>query len=436
MTPEGFQFVTKLGDADITSKAVEISKCLVGAAPGMYTHDLGATRQVGDAARLAASIRRRGGIMSKETLAAVSTALKIDSNRTETGLLPLFETIGWGEIKRKAGHGGKVEGFEERVPPGEDILSTLGKQWWEMEPTPIDEASVRALSLLSKRPHSKQAFASEIALDPKELTRTLEYGEQARYLGHFNSQDGEEVIWTPLYWAYNTESVQQFLQKQSDSGMQAIGHLAEELSKYPGKPRETIDPPKAKILGSGIWWGFFPTGKVTDRQKKTHEYVFASTPQFEADPKSDIFEKARMIVSCLRHGQYSAEVTQIRYPSLLLQKMRTNQMKPHSYADVQYAILVLNGVVKLEPTSQWYGGSWRVVFIDTPENELAADMAAQLIRGDTPLATTTEEAEARKVLTQGIYNYSAEQRKIKGASSIAATDEFERLVENVGKLQK
>jgi hypothetical protein len=422
--------VKKLDDADITSKAVEISKCLVGAGPGMYTHDLGVTREVGDAARLAASIRRRGGTMTKETLAAVSTALKVDSSRTESGLLPLFQRLGWGEIKWK---GAKVVGFEERVPPGEDILSTLGKSWWEMEPTSIDEASVKALSLLSKRPHSREAFASEIMLDNKELTRTLEYGEQARYLGHFNSQEVGEVMWTPLYWAYNSEGVQQFLEKQNDSGLQAIGHLAEELRRYPGRPKEEIDPSKSMMLRSGIWWGFFPTGKVTDRQRKTHEYVFASTPQFEADPKSDIFEKARMIVSCIRHGQYSAEVTKILYPSLLLQKMRTSQMKPHSYADVQYAILVLNGVVKLEPANTWFGKASRVVFIDTPENELAANMAAQMLRGDTPLATTMEEAEARKILTVGTYNYSAEQRKIRDTSSIAATDEFERLLENVRK---
>ncbi len=422
--------MTKLDDADITSKAVEISKCLVGAGPGMYTHDLGVTREVGDAARLAASIRRRGGTMTRETLAAVSTALKVDSSRTETGLLPLFQRLGWGEIRWK---GTKVVGFEERVPPGEDILSTLGKSWWEMEPTSIDEASVKALSLLSKRPHSREAFASEIRLGDKELTRTLEYGEQARYLGRFNSQEGGEIMWTPLYWAYNTEDVQQFLQKQSDHGLQAIGHLAEELRRYPGRPKEKIDSSKSMILGSGIWWGFFPTGKVTDRQRKTHEYVFASTPQFEADPKSDIFEKARMIVSCIRHGQYSAEVTKILYPSLLLQKMRTNQMKPHSYADIQYAILVLNGVVRLEPADSWFGKAWRVVFIDTPENELAADMAEQMLRGDTPLAATMEEAEVRKILTVGTYNYSAEQRKIRDASNIAATDEFERLLENVRK---
>lgn len=424
--------MTKVDDANITSKAVEISKCLVGAAPGMYTHDLGVTREIGDAARLAASIRRRGGTMTRETLAAVSTALKIDSRLTETDLLPLFEGLGWGELKKK---GVKVEGFIERVPPAEDILSTLGKSWWGLEPTAIDEASVTALSLLSKRPYAKDALASEIGLDEKELTRALEYGEQARYLGRFSSEeDGTEAIWTPLYWAYNAEKVQRFLQKQSQPNLLAIGHLAEQLKRYPGRPREKIDQSKASLLGAGIWWGFFPTGKVTDRQKKAHEYIFASTPQFEADPKSDIFEKARMIVSCIRHGQYSAEVTKILYPSYLLQKMRTNQMKPHSYADVQYAILILNGIVELEPAERWYGKSWKVVFIDTPENELAADMAEQMLRGEAPLATTKEEAEARKILTEGIYNYSAEQRRLKSASKIAATDEYERLLENVGRM--
>ncbi len=399
----------------------------------MYTHDLGVTREIGDAARLAASIRRRGGTMNRETIAAVSTALKIDSRLTETALLPLFENLGWGEVKTK---GSKLEGFIERVPPGEDILSSLGKSWWERDPTAVDEASVNALSLLSKRPYALDALVSEIGVNDVELGRTLDYGEQARYLGRFGSEDVREIIWAPLYWAYNAEKVQQFLQKQREPNLLAIGHLAQELRRYPGKPRENMDQSKAPLLGSGIWWGFFPTGKVTDRQKKVHEYVFASTPQFEADPKSDIFEKARMIVSCLRHGQYSAEITKIRYPLFLLEKLRSNQMKPHSYADVQYAILVLNGVVKLEPTERWYGKSWKVTFVNTPENELAADMAEQMLKGEEPVANTKEEAEARKILTEGMYNYSAEQRKLKTASKVAASDEYERLLQSVGGLAR
>jgi len=370
--------------------------------------------------------------MIPETIAAVSTALKIDSRLTETALLPLLQELGWGELEEKRG---KVKGFVERIPPAEDILSILGKSWWELEPTAIDEGSVKAVSLLSKRPYSKDALSSEIGLNEKELTRALEYGEQARYLGRFNSEeDGTEAIWSPLYWAYNAEKVQEFLQKQNQPNLRAIGALAEELKRYPGRPREKIDQSKALLLGAGIWWGFFPTGKVTDRQKKAHEYVFASTPQFEADPKSDIFEKARMIVSCIRHGQYSAEVTKILYPSFLLQKMRTNQMKPHSYAPVQYAILVLNGIVELQPLEKWYGKSWKVVFVDTPENELAANMAEQMLRGEGPLATTKEEAEAMKILTEGTYNYSAEQRKLKSATKIAAGDEYERLLETVGRM--
>jgi hypothetical protein len=426
----------KLDEANITARAVEISKCLVGTAPGMFTHDLGATRDVGDAARLAVSIRRAGEIISREAMAAVSSALKIDSRLVETNILPLFEELAWVEVKRE---GKRIENVIERIPPVEDLLPALGKAWRERQPTPVDEASLNALSSLSRRPYTREALLSELDVDEATFKTTVDYGEQARYLGTFMSQEYEaETIWTPLYWASNSEKVQEFLKRRKERDYESIADLAEELRKYPGRPKQHIDQSKfsASMLDGGIWHGLFPTGGVTDRQGNPHVYVFAPAPQFDTDPKSDIFEKARMIVSCIRHGQYDAEVTRILYPTSILQAMRTNSMKPHPYADVQYAILVHNGIIKLEPDSTRYGKAWRTIFIDSAENNAAADAAAQMLRGEQPFATSKEDAEARKILTQGMYTYSSEQRRLSAAKKIAAKQEFDRLLELIGTIGK
>ncbi len=420
----------KLDNAQITTKAVEIGKCLVGTIPGMFTHDLGVTRTIGDAARLAITVRQRGGEISQEQLAAVSTALKIDSRLTETDLVPLFDELGWWDVKRK---GRRVTGVVERIPPVEDVLGTLGEEWRNRAPTSIDEASLKALTLLSNRPYEKQALISELEVATDVLDGILDYGEQAQYLGELTSDStSEKIVYTPHYWARNAEKVSRFLEKQNEPGFSSIAKMTADFSQYPGLPLDRIDLTKYPLLMTGLANGFYPTGGVKDRSDKEFNYVFPPSPVFGIDPKDDMFEKARMIVSCIRHGQYHAEVSTIKYPQSILRAMRTNSMKPHPYAKIQYAILGLNQILLFEEASTRYGPAWRTIFNDTPENQVAADIADQMLRGQTPVPMANEEADAIKVLAQGSYNYSAEQRKIKTGQKIQAKNEYNRLMELVG----
>jgi len=424
----------KLNNAQITSKCVEISKCLLNAGVSLVSYDLATTRSLGDAARLAVSIKRVRDPIPREMLGAITTALKIDFRIAESELLPLLEQLNWVQVLRK---GKAIESIRETLPPAEDILSALGKVWQEKSPTVIDEASIISINELSKRPFARDSLISELGIKNNEFEAMFDYGEQARYLGKFTSKEyGVETIWTPLYWAGKVDKVLDFLQRQKDEQLNVIGSLTEKFKRYPGTPRENIDAKFVNIVDSGIWHGFFPAVEVKGRQGPAHEYVFAATPQFEVDPSKDIFEKARMIAACIRHGQHHAEVTKILYPRSILRAMRTNQMKPHPYANIQYAILVLNGIVRLEAASTRYGSAWRVVWIDTPENNLAADIADQLLMGEEVFAATKEELEASKILVQGVYNYSSEQRRLKTTQKVIAKNEFDELMERMGGVRR
>jgi len=420
----------KLNDAQVAAKCVEISKSLLNTQVGLVNYDLWVSRSVGDATRFAVSIRQVGEI-EPNTLAAISAALKIDFRITKSEILPLFEDFGWIAVRRK---GKTIKKIDEKIPPMEDVLSTLGQLWSEQKPTVIDVTTVKALSALAKNPASKEALLSNLDLKTEHFQTAFDYGQQARYFGSFKSIESEkEIIWTPLYWAGKIEKVLKFLEKQSEEKFEKLGSLTRNLVKYPGIPREKLSIPKtSKFLDSGIWHGYFPSVRVKDRHQKEHEYIFAATPQFEMDPKKDIFERARLIVSCIRHGQYHAEVTKIRYPRSILSAMRNNVMKPHPYADVQYALLVIHGIVRLEPARTGYGKAWRVVWIDSPENNLAADIADKLLAGEELVATSREELETREMLVQGVFNYSSEQRRIKTSKQIVAKKEFDRLMEYVG----
>lgn len=359
-------------------------------------------------------------------MAGIGNALKISYGTLRTNILNELEDLGWVQI---FGNGSKIEKIDENIPPLQDILTTLGKKWDEMEPSVIDRASVNSLSLLSKKPATKEALISELDINKEHLETTLGYGEQTSYLGTFKSETLEEdVVWTPLYWAGKMDDVLKFLNRQTYENFEIIGNITKGFLRYQGRPIDQIDKHRS-LIDAGVGQGYFPSVAVKNRNDVSHEYIFAATPNFEAEPKKDIFEKARLIVGCIRHGQYHAEVTKIKYPVNLLQALRENRLSAHSYAIIQYALLIANRICTYEPESTSYGTGYKILFNDTPENNLAADIAEEMLRGETPIAGAIDEPEARQLLMKGIFNYSAEQRQIKSAGKIVAKKEFARLME-------
>jgi len=337
-----------------------------------------------------------------------------------------LEDLGWVEIRWD---GRKIRRIDESIPPLEDVLSTLGKLWEEKSPTDIDVATVKSLSILTKKPATKEALMSETGVYGDQFENTLNYGVQTNYFDTFKSFEiEEEVVWTPLYWAGKVDRVLKFLKRQSYERFEKIETIARSLLKYPGKPSEHIRT-EQNLLKAGIGCGFFPSVGVKDRSGTQHEYVFAATPQFELDPKKDIFEKARLIVACVRHGQYHAEVTKIKYPVLLLRALRENRIKPHSYAKIQYALLIINRICTYKEVQRYYGPAYKPIFIDTPENKIAMDVAEELLKGDEPVSGSVDEPEVRELLTRGVFNYSSEQRQIRSATRVVAKKEFDRLLE-------
>ncbi len=422
--------MVNLNPAQITAKCVEVSKCLLNATGGLLYYDLGVTKDIGDAARLAVSIKQLQDRLEQKTLAGISAALKIDFRIVESKIIPLFQDLNWVSDVRLDNK--RLSSFIEQIPPTQDILSTLGKQWKEQNPTIIDEATINAISNLVQKPYGKAALISELNIEDEQFNLMFDYGKQANYMGVFKSNEGNtETIWSPLYWAGKTDKVLSFLQRQSNQKFDELALLTQEFKSFAGKPKRKISNPNSPLIEAGIWSGYFPSVGINDRQGDSHEYLFTASPQFEIDLKTDIFEKARKIVACIRHGQFDAEITKILFPRAILKAMRTSSMRPHSYANIQYAVLVLDGTIKLTK----YEGKYRIEWVNTPENNLAADIADQLLAGEEIISTSKEEIEAKKVLVQGIYTYSSEQRRIRALQEIKATKEFERLIELVSGIK-
>lgn len=411
--------------ADITAKCVEISKCLLDKQKGLYDYDLESSQNIGNLARFAANVRQSGTI-GDDQLAAIAATLKIDYRLIKTSMLPEMEELGWIQIFSK---NNKITKIDENIPPLQEVLNALGKKWEDSEPREVDRASIESISILSKNPYTKDALLSELGIADECLQTMLEYGESASYLGTFNSEILEkEVIWTPFYWADKSEKVERFLMGQHDDVLMSLGELTQEFKNFSGKPIELISKGLKPLVEAGIKQGFFPSVAVKNIDNYSHEYVFAATPHFGATENDDIFEKARLIVGCIRHGEYHAEISKIKYPVYLLQALRENRLAPHSYSLIQYSPLILARICKYEETSA-NPKKYKVTFVDSPENNVAANIAEEMLKGEEPYAGTVNEPEVRQLLVKGQYSYSAEQRKMRNAEDVAATHQFNRLME-------
>lgn len=420
----------KLEPVEITTKSVEISKCFSSFSPhNLATYYMNNTTTTGDAARLAVCIRSNGNFLSEQNLAGICTGIKVDFRLAKSEIIPLFEEFGWVQVKKD---GKKINKILETLPPTEDILNTLGKNWIENNPSELEEGSLNTLSELSLRPYSFEAIQSEFNISKNIFDMMLDYGEQARYFGRFTSMENQkETVWTPLYWAKNPEKVEKYLSRQSESNLQKIGDLSNKFKEFPGHPIDSIEKDDLKYVNSGIYHGFFPSIRIMNRKQEYYDYIFSARPQFDVNKDSDIFEKARMIVGCLRHGQFHAEISKIKYPRAILNSLKKDIMGSHSYANIQYAILALNGIVQFESDGYFTKVRW----IDTPENNLAAEVADLLLQSQESLAITEEELETQKILVQGIYNSSSEQRRLVTVENITAKNEFNKLMESITKVK-
>ena len=153
------------------------------------------------------------------------------------------------------------------------------------------------------------------------------------------------------------------------------------------------------------------------------------TPRAHFDTGMGVFEKAELIVASLRHGQYHADQSRIRSPLAILRALRTNVLKPHSHALIQYFPMKTHGVVNIRQVTAYFGKGYKVEWIDTPENNYAADIAQELLSTNIPVPASFEDVEVRQLALDGFFNYTSEQRKIIKTESIMADDEFKRLME-------
>ena len=401
----------------------------------MIGFDLKETISSGEIARLATQMRQMGQIKPimgrsvDERLSALGVALNLDPRITLNHIAKM-EEYNWLQIHKSKQ---SIRRVDEYIPPLNECLKTIGKDW-EDKSSKIDYTTVYGINSLSSRPYTKDALISELDIDEKTFLRSYDYGNQGNYLGTFRSTEYDiDLIWSPLYWLSNSESTKKFLAKQSFDDFDRLKELSSIVTQYPGKPFEKIRPDERVLLENGIRSGYFPSVAIKDDEGNHRKFVFGADSHFEIEPTKDIFEKARIVIACIRHGQHHAKYSRIRYPKSILKAIRTDSLGDHPYANVQYALLILNRICSTEETTSKFGTkSYKIHFISTPENRTAMDIAKiMLVKGVDENITSIPEAQINNVLTNGIFSTSSEERRDQIKTKIVAKDEYMRLMELV-----
>jgi len=152
---------------------------------------------------------------------------------------------------------------------------------------------------------------------------------------------------------------------------------------------------------------------------------FAFTPvQGVGKLEKALLEKARALVACVRYGQHYAGVTRIKYPLLILERLRTNRrLGAHSEILRQYSVLHKLGVGRIT-RDRFFAGRYNFDLIDTAENLRALDLAVQYLTVKEVTKADPKIDEARQLLLPGIYGSHTNTRmSLRGVKTTEMSEE-------------
>lgn len=421
--------MSKLEPKTIASKAIDIQKGLQDISVSIPHYYFNKTLRVGKSIRLAANIRGFEVIHPFDRLEMMAIELGIDPDQLRASILPTLEELNTVRIHRSSS--GKINRIEENVPPINKLLEASGKYWNELEPNVIERSGIQALNKASTCPIPLPKLRDDLGeLDDNNFNILMDCGKSGRFLNDYQSQTKEIIIYSPTIWDIRSDEILNFYSMLNERGRLEISKIAEKVKNYPGLPLESISTNK-ELLGEALACGFIEKGSTITR-KGTRNFLFFPTSKFklrhEGISRGDAFDKVKAIISCVRHGQHYAEITRIHYPSLLLERLlERGYLNPHSESRDQYAILELNGIMKIEKV----GSRWKPVLIDTDENKEALKAAIDIISTGEPMTQKLVEAQARSLLVSGSFidpvRNRARTKKLPVLSQASLRDMLEKL---------
>jgi hypothetical protein len=376
----------------IAGRLQEINEGLMSQSGGLVEAHFRKSKRIGAAARLCNVLRGQDVLDNYEMLAAAAGELGIFADTLDRAL-SVLEEIGYVTVHKS---GGDIKKVEERIPLLSDRYELIGQKWMDIGPSEIERATITVLDDLLIAPQRERDVQKKHNLDAKAFGIIADVGRSGAFYKTYTSPvDGSEVAFSPLYHDENPAALLRLFDKFPNSDVSVI---LRSIRAYQGKPIDNISDP---VLCEAIRTGCIPTPSVDSTGGKKH---FAFTPvQGVGKLEKSLLEKARAMVACVRYGQHYAGITRIRYPLLILEKLRTHRrLGAHSEILRQYSVLHKLGVGRIT-TDPRHSGRYVFELIDTDENLRALDLAIQYLTVKEVTKADPRVDEAKQLLLPGVY---------------------------------
>lgn len=343
------------------------------------------TLLIGKAASLAMHLRGLLYIKDYIQLEYAAASLGISSIELPTVLHEL-EEIGFISIVRS---GDNIRRIDIRVPEFRSGYTDLGERWKLIRPSEIEQASVDILNRLYAGPSERSALLKSIGLDCTQESIMIDVMGSGSLVST-QTVDGLPLIYTPLAVDGNPSVYLRWAKKFPGE----VANVMKILKAHQGMSLVDSQLKGNKALNDAILTGVLMPVEVNGATGK-QEFIFA--PHGTLSPEENvIMDKARAIVSCVRYGQRFSAGKSIKYPRLIIERLRDHKQFKRGHPDLfsQYGLLSEKLIAHPFETG---GGRWNIRIDDTYENMKALDVALEMMEhGETPSARI--DLDAKKAL--------------------------------------
>ncbi|MGA2668700.1 MAG: hypothetical protein ABSF32_07250, partial [Ignavibacteria bacterium] len=290
--------------------------------------------------------------------------------------------------------GDTIKRVDLRIPEFRSGYTDLGERWKLIKPSEIEEASILMLNTLLQGPKERENFVKSIGIGSSEESIIFDVMESGS-LVDTRTVDGKPMIYTPLAVDCNPIVYLQWAKKFPGE----VGNVLEILKNYQGLPLQELIKYKNKALNEAILTGVLMPVEVNGATG-TQRFVFAPHGNLTQE-ESVVMDKARAILSCVRYGQNYAKNVPIKYPRLILERLRSDKRFKKGHPDLitQYGLLVEKLIGRIVDEG---GQRYNLVIYDTAENLKALDIALEMLQhGETPGAKIDLEAQNALLSSSG-----------------------------------
>ncbi len=282
--------------------------------------------------------------------------------------------------------GRTIKGYVPDVPYFENLYEKLGTvATSDQSLTEHEQFALTVQCQLAASPMSRnQAF--NLGAERKLVETVLDIGVNGGFLVERRAR-GKQILLSPSYYA---ESHDAYADLIADKGQKKVARVLGLIKANQGWPLELIlkqaelngtklDADDVAILVRLCGDGFLAPPMISTAHAGETHFVFGPRPGAARFPLHEraIYERALALVAAVRQGQLLPNEFRIYSPVRLLQKLReAKKIGANSEALEQYRRVAELRVATLH---RMFGDRYELRLIDVPENELAVELAIELV---------------------------------------------------------